>query len=272
VTAQRPVDVEAALRQLSGALEVAAAPDYAARVLHELERGTRPRGILLRPHGVSKLLVAAAVAIAAVATTVAIPATRHALTSWFGFSGIELRTAPSSQSPLPTPSSGPPAPRTLGFGRPATLRAARIATGGRLELPGGLAPPRRVFMYRQGGATVVTVAYRRVPGLEPTPETGFALLLTEIFDAGQPIFEKLLHAGTDVVEVRVHGLRGVYVRGPQEIMNAERTILPNGEQIVHEVAPRASADTIIWSDRGATYRLEADMTRRVALELARSMR
>jgi hypothetical protein len=152
------------------------------------------------------------------------------------------------------------------------VRAARIATGGRLELPGGLASPHRLFVYRQEAATVVTVAYRQVPGLEPTPETGFALLVTEIFDAGQPIFEKLLHAGAHAVEVRVHGSRGVYVRGPQEIMNAERTTLPNGEQIVHEVAPRASADTIIWSDRGATYRLEAQMTRDVALQLARSLR
>jgi hypothetical protein len=42
--------------------------------------------------------------------------------------------------------------------------------------------------------------------------------------------------------------------------------------VVHEVAPRTSANTLIWAVGPVTYRLEADFSRGVALGLARSFR
>lgn len=265
-----PFDVEAALHELASLLDVPPAPDYSALVLRQLDDRPRRRLVVPRPHRVSKLLLAAAALLAALITTVAVPATRHAFASWFGFSGIDIRTAPSSQPPLPTPSTGAPSPGELGLGQRTSLARARSASGDRLELPAGLAAPR-AFVYSDDGATVVTLAYRHAPGLRPTPDTGFALLVTEVFDAGHPVLEKLLHSGATTSEVRVNGWRGVYIRGPQEIMDLDRTRTRNGQEVVHEVAPRASANTIIWSDNHGTYRLEADMNRRVALALAGSL-
>jgi hypothetical protein len=45
-----------------------------------------------------------------------------------------------------------------------------------------------------------------------------------------------------------------------------------GTVIVHEVDPRASANTLIWNDRTVTYRLEGDLMRQVARDRANSFR
>lgn len=272
MSASTPIDIDVALRELAASLDVSPAPDYAARVLPLLDEAPAGRVIRLRPRGFSRLLLAAAAVLsAALATTIAVPASRHVLTSWFGFSAIEIRTAPTTALPpsLPPTSSIPDVP---GAGKSTTLHAARVASKDRLALPSDLPRPTMVFEYEQEGAIVVTLAYRHAAGLDPTPDTGFALLITEVFDAGHPILVKLLHSGASAVQVDVNGAAGVYVRGPQEIMNEGRTTTANGMQVVHEVAPRASANTLIWGVGPVTYRLEADFGRADAVALAESLR
>jgi hypothetical protein len=272
MNARTPRDLDAALRELAAALDVPPPPDYAARVLPLLDGAPARQIIRLHPRRVSRLLLAAAaVLLSALATTVAVPASRHALASWLGFTGIEIRSAPSSVPPLSVPPS-PPSPAELGAGERTTLHRAEISAKGRLELPSHLPRPTVVFEYRQDGATVVTLAYRHVAGLEPTPDTGFALLITEVFDAGEPVLVKLLHAGAHVSQVNVHGAVGVYVKGPQEIMNADTTRTDHGMQVVHEVPPRASANTLIWAVGPLTVRLEGAFSRSVAVKLAESIR
>lgn len=268
MSARTPIDIDTALHELATSLDLPPAPDYAARVLPLLDGAPAGRVIRLQPRGVSRLLLAAAaVLLCALATTIAVPASRHALSSWFGFSAIEIRTAPTTALPpsLPPSSSIPDVP---GAGKQTTLRAARAASKDRLALPSDLPRPSMVLEYKQEGATVVTLAYRHAAGLNATPDTGFALLITEVFDAGHPILVKLLHNGASTERVDVNGAVGVYVSGPQEIMNEERTTTANGMQIVHEVAPRSSANTLIWGAGGVTYRLEGDFSRDAAVHLA----
>ena len=270
MNARAPVDIDAALRDLAASLDVSPTPDYAARVLPVLEGAPDRRVVRLHPRRVSRLLLAAAaILLSALATTIAVPASRHALTSWFGFSGIEIRTAPSYSPPPPL---GPPGPEALGAGEQTTLHAVRAASGGRLELPAGLPAPSYAFTDVYDGATIVTLAYRTAPGLEPTPDTGFALILTEVFDAGRPVLEKLLQTGSQVSAVRVDGSVGAYIRGPQQIITIQRVRNSNGSEIDREVAPRASANTLIWAVGRVTYRLEADFSRAAALAIARAMR
>jgi len=256
-----PVEIDEALRALAPTLDVPPPPDYAALVLARLTedaRSGRPRRVRI-----PRLLVAAATVLLTTAVTVAVPASRHALASWFGFSGIDIRTATSSSSPLP------PGPAPLTAGRRTTLRHAIVASADRLRVPAGVPAPGRVFVRPDDGATVVTLAYRTVTGLDPTPDTGFALIVTEIFDAGHPVMEKLLHTGARAASVEIDGRAGVFIEGPQEIINLERR-MSHGMQVVHEVAPRSSANTLIWGDAAGTYRLEGDFTRARAIELANS--
>lgn len=249
-----PTDLDEALRALAASIETPH-PDYARRVSARLT----DRPVALRAGGGPvrrrAILIAAAVLLAL--GLIGVPATRHAIASWFSFSGVDIRRAPPT-SPLPTPTR----PAQLDAGVPVTLETARAETGNRLVLARGLPKPDQTFFLHQGDAVAITLAYRHVPGLGPTANTGFALVITEFFDAGRPLFTKILHTGATADVVTVHGNRGVFLDGPQEIITIDRA------DVTRAVLPRTSANTLIWSEGPTTYRIEADVDRAGALRLA----
>lgn len=260
-----PATLDDALRQLAAAIDVPPAPDYAERVIAHLERQTTPRSRipgLAGVSGVRRLLLAAAVVLVTTSVLVAVPGTRHALASWFGFSGIKIHSEPGPSITLPT------TPAPLAAGRPVTMTEARHAAANRIALPRHLPAPAQVYLRRDGKALIVTFAYRTAPVLKPTPETGYALVVTEIFDSGYPVLEKILHTGAAAEPVRIHGNAGVFIDGPQEIINIDNSPTSQGSGVVHEVPPRASANTLIWNDSAATYRIEGTFTRTTAVSLA----
>jgi hypothetical protein len=247
-------ELDGALRELAASFEVTP-PDYAERVTAQLaERQAAPP---VRANAIRRrsLLLAAAVLVAL--GLVGVPSTRHAIASWFSFGGVEIRYAPPT-SPLPSPTE----PGALDAGVPVTLQTARQETGGRLVFARGLPAPR-AYLLHEGDGVAITLAYRRAPGLHPSADTGYALIVTEIFDAGRPIYEKILHTGATATSVRVNGRRGVFIAGPQELVTG------NLSGNVHVIEARASANTLIWSDGAATYRVEAEVSQGGALELAK---
>jgi len=266
--------LEKALRALAQTIDVAPPPDYTERVVRQLADEATPsrsssritRSRIATSHRMRRFAVAAALVLIAGVVTVVVPASRHALASWLGFTGIDIRTAPSRASTVQV------TPAPLAAGRQVTLQQAQRAATNRIALPANLQLPDRTFLRRDGAALVVTLAYRKASTLKPTPDTGYALIVTEIFDAGDPVLEKLLHTGATTTSVGVHGRPGVFIEGPQEIINLDHSRTDHGMDVVHEVAPRASANTLIWSDSKGTYRLEGDFTRQAALDLADSFR
>jgi hypothetical protein len=266
-------DIERELRDLARALDTPA-PDYSERVLqalaaqgHEPAPATRrARGRILSPRA-RRILIAAAVILIAAAITIAVPGSRRALASWFGFAGIEIRHAPVRTSPPP---AGLPVP--LHAGTKVTLAAARAAMAGQLRLPSGLPAPAEVYLRRDQAAVVVTLAYRTAPHLHPTADTGYALILTEIAHAGHPLFEKIIGINASAAVVTVDRNPGVFITGPQEIITVDPSRPSQGQPAIHEIAARASANTIIWSRNSITYRLEADFSRQAAVALASTIR
>jgi hypothetical protein len=260
-------DLDIALHDLAATFEIST-PDYGERVLTQLTDEARSSVHRYGPTRLSamrRLAIAAALVLVAVAVTIAVPASRHALASWFGFSGIDITRAPT-QSTTPSPTVVTPAP--LAAGRPVTLDEAQHASANRVRLPTILKKPNRILLRRDGAAVVVTVAYREAPNLQPTPETGYALIVTEIYDAGDPVLQKILHGNAAATSVKVRGRPGVFIAGPQEIITLDHTRISHGQPVLHEVAARASANTLIWSDGTTTYRLEGDFTQRAALAFA----
>src|SRR5256885_100665 len=55
----------------------------------------------------------------------------------------------------------------------------------------------------------------------PTADTGYALILTEIANAGHPLFEKILGTNTSAIMVTVARHPGVFINGPQEIITID---------------------------------------------------
>jgi hypothetical protein len=267
-------DVERELRDLARALDIPA-PDYSERVLRALAAPSqeparvtrRTPGGILTPRA-RRILTAAIVVLIAAAVSIAVPDSRRALASWFGFAGIEIHHAPVPSSPPPT--AGLPVP--LHAGAKVTLAEARAAMARHLKLPGALPAPTVVYLRRDRAAVVVTLAYAAAPHLRPTADTGYALILTEIANAGRPLFEKILGTGTSAVAVTVARDPGVFIKGPQEIITIDPSRTSQGQPTLHEVAARASAATIIWSDGSITYRLEGDFSQHAAVALASTVR
>jgi hypothetical protein len=263
-------DIERELQDLARTLN-APAPDYSDRVLRALAAHSQePAPVTHRPPGAGlsprarRILIAAVVVVIAVAVTITVPGSRRALASWFGFAGIEIRHAPIRTSP--PPAAGLPVP--LHAGAKVTLAEARAAMAGQLQLPAALPAPTAVYLRRDRAAVVVTLAYATAPRLRPTADTGYALILTEIANAGHPLFEKILGMNTSAVVVTVARDPGVFINGPQEIITVDPSRPSQGQPTVHEVAARSSANTIIWRHGSITYRLEGDFSRRAAVALA----
>jgi hypothetical protein len=267
-------DLENDLRDLASRLEMSP-PDYADRVLRRLDDETEAPGRAVhrpwtvRSAGMRRLVVATAMLLIAAVLTVAAPAGRQAVASWFEFVGIDIRSAPTRSTPPPVT---PVTPAPLNAGRRVTLDQAQRATTDRVRLPANLAPPDRVFLRRDGVAVIVTLAYRTAPTVNPTPDTGYALLVTEIFDAGDPVLEKILDSSATATAVQVGGKSAVFIAGPQDVVMLDHARQSHGQPTLHEVSARASANTLIWADGATTYRLEGDFTQGVALELSESLR
>src|SRR5262245_45367199 len=165
-------DIERELQDLARALD-APAPDYSDRVLRALAaHSQQPAPVTRRPPGAGlsprarRILIAAVAFLIAVAVTIAVPGSRRALASWFGFAGIEIRHAPSR--PSPPPAAGLPVP--LHAGAKVTLTKARAAMAGQLQLPAAPPAPTAVYLRRDQAAVVVTLAYATAPHLHPTAD------------------------------------------------------------------------------------------------------
>jgi hypothetical protein len=250
-------ELDEALRALSGSIETSA-PDYAERVTVALAERPSPARTTASSVRRRAVLVAA-VALLALGL-IAVPASRHAIASWFDFSGVDIRRAPQSAPRLPTPTE----PASINAGPLVSLEEARASSGGRLALLTSLPAPTAVYMYGDS-AVVIALAYRHVPGLQPTPDTGYALVITEVFDAapGEDMIEKILYSNATADGVSVHDHPGVFIKGPQEIFMIT----------VSTILARTSANTLIWSDDDATYRLEADFdSAAAALRIAEFVR
>lgn len=267
-------EIERELRDLARALDTPA-PDYSKPVLRALAaHGQEPAPVTRGTPGrtlspwARRILIAAVVFLIAIAVAIAVPGSRRALASWFGFAGIEIRHAPIRTSP--PPAGGLPVP--LHAGAKVTLADARAAMEGQLKLPAALPTPTDVYLRRDRAAVVVTLAYRTAPHLRPTTDTGYALILTEIANAGHPLFEKILGTNASAAVVTVARDPGVFINGPQEIITVDPARPSRGQPALHEVAARSSANTIIWSHGPITYRLEGDFSRLTAVALASTLR
>jgi len=82
----------------------------------------------------------------------------------------------------------------------------------------------------------------------------------------QFVFEKFVHSG-DVTEVRVNGTRGLWIKGPQELVYITR----DGTTVAAS-ARLTTGNTLIWGTRQVAVRLEGNLTRTAALAIADSAR
>jgi hypothetical protein len=248
--------VEAELRELGRALDVPPAASPAAAVRRRLEgpavrrphlapRGT---GILRRwrPAWRAALIVVAVLAALLVAT----PQGRAVVAHVLRFAGIELQQEPG---PVPSPRSSAALPGERGM----SLAEARRHVSFPILVPAALGRPSEVVV--SDGGRVASLIYRRTPhGLVRMDE--FAGHLDPVF------FQKFIHFG-DVTQVRVNGRKGLWIKGPHELVYVTRDGTPAAAS-----ARLTTGNTLIWGNRQVALRLEGNLTKTEALAIAGSAR
>ena len=247
--------VESELRGLGRELAVPPASDLTATVRRRLEGEAADRrhppapgaGVLRRRRLGWRAVVIVAAALLAV--LIATPQGRAVIVHVFRFAGVELRQGPGP--------ANAPTHAALPGERQMSLVQARHHVSFPILVPAALGRPGEVVVSDSG--RVVSLIYRRTPhGLVRMDE--FAGHLDQIY------FEKFVHA-SNVTKVEVNGAKGLWIKGPQELMYITR----GGTPAVAS-ARLTTGNTLIWATRQVALRLEGNLGKAAALTIASSAR
>ena len=236
--------LELRLRALGHELELPPEPALAPSALGRLSpSGTRPLQ-WRRAAAFALALVAIAVA-----TAFAVPQARTAILRFFHLGGATVIRVETLPPAVERKHAG-------GLGRPMPRAEAERRLGFRLALPrfagGG---PRRVYVIGQAVGTMVVRWHSR------------RVLLSEFSSFGASALKKLAANATIIDSVEVNGRAGLWLEGgphtltyfDRELGFQQRTILIRG-------------NVLLWLHGELTLRLEGNLTRSQAIELARTIR
>jgi RNA polymerase sigma factor (sigma-70 family) len=237
----------------------------------------------------------AMVALVIMAAVLAIAPVRRAVAGWLGLRGVRI------EQPIPPPESGltatsdgasgapssgltstvlsssatsqevtTTAAPTAGFGETTTLEAARKAVTFALRVPSDsrLGDPDLVTLERDVAEGLVTLWWKpndRLPlPASPTNRTwgmSFSAFRGSVEDWS---FSKMLGPNAKVEFVKVQGASGRWIEGePHQL-----AIAPNGATLTNRLA----TNTLVWEKDGITYRLEAKISRDLALSIAETVK
>jgi len=244
--------VESALREVGRELAVPPASDLTLAVRRRLEGQVPGRrrvsaaraGFLRYRLGWRAALVVVAALLAALIAT---PQGRAVITHAFRFAGVEVR---QGAGPARSPRSA-----ALPGERQMPLQQARHRVSFPILVPAALGRPGDVVV--SDGGRVVSLIYRRTPyGLVRIDE--FAGHLDQVY------FEKFVHSSS-VTKVEVSGAKGLWIKGPQELMYVTRDGTPTAAS-----ARLTTGNTLIWGTGQVALRLEGNLGKAAALAIAGS--
>jgi hypothetical protein len=242
------------LRALSPRLDEPPAAEQATAVRQRLEAQQRPKARHpLTAHRRARILyprwrAALIVALTLVTLAVAIPQSRAVIAQVLRLDGVELRQAPG-----PSPVRHPSLPGEQRM----SLEQARQRAAFPILVPAKLGMPTVVTV--SDGGRVATLSYDRTP---------YGQVRLDEFDGHlDPVyFEKFAHLG-NVTEVRLNGMTGLWVTGPQEIVYVR-----SDGVVVQTSARLTTGNTLIWGTPRVALRLEGGFSKEAALAAAASAR
>ena len=213
------------------------------------------------------VLAAAASIVIAAAGLLAFPPSREAIANW-----INVHTIFQEVPQLATPTPQPPGPlgQRLGLGGLTTLPDAQKHISWHIGVPSTLGPPDEVYLQPPPDAPAqgeVTLVYATRPGIPIAGQTGVSVLVTEARGAvDQNFFGKMIGPGTTLEAVTVAGHQGYWISGP---LNEFFFTDANGN--FRNETVRLAANTLILDYGGTVIRIEGNLTKAQALEIAASL-
>lgn len=250
-------DVEAALRALGRAVRYPEMSDMTGAVMARITRAPSP--VRRRASRPGVMLVAAATVAALLIVGIGVsPSARRAVAGWLGVDGITI----TFENDLPRVGLG----SDLALGEQVPLDAAQDAVDYDIAVPTELGAPDGVFLARSVDGGEVTLVWDRRSGLPASRHTGVGALLTQFVGSAAPeSFKKLAVEGTKVTPVMVDGESGFFVEGDAHVLVRDRS----GDE--RTLSSRLAGNTLLWSDGGVTYRLEAQVGLQHAVRIATSL-
>jgi hypothetical protein len=258
-------DLEQRLFLLRAEIDWPATPALADRVRARIEA---PAAVpARRPWFQNRWALAAAAVLLVLAALVAYTPSREVIANF-----INLHTIFTRVNQLPTPSPLPSGPlgKRLGLGEATTLAQAQSKVSWRIVVPASLGRPDEVYLQLppegppQGEVTLV---YKSRPGLKTAGETGVAVLITEANGAvDAQMFGKMLGDGTTLEDATVNGHKGYWISGQPHIF-----FFIDADGQFRMETMRLATNTLIIDDSGTVIRIEGDLTKAQALEIAASL-
>ena len=247
-------DLEQQLTELGAAIEWPRTPDMLPPRL-PAKRGRFVWG--------RRVLAAAAVLVLVAAALLAYAPSRDAIANF-----LNLHTTVQRVPAVPTPSPHPG--QALGLGTPSTLAEAQGEVTWRILLPPTLARPNQVYVALPPGGPSggeVTLVYTTAPGIKPSGQTGVAVLVTEARGSvNEQFFGKTLGPDTTIENVEVNGHPGWWISGSPHVFGFTDA---NGNPYFDTL--RLATNTLVFDDGQTVVRIEGDMTREQALQIAGAM-
>jgi len=191
-----------------------------------------------RPRGRRRLRVVLAALLILLGGVAAVEPARSTVLDWLGIGGETIERVP--EQPTPAPSSTPPE-----FGN-------RIPLPPDAPVPAALGRPDAVYEENE----IVTLDYRR-------PR---AVLSYFPGRTNQQFVRKFAGPDTTIDRVTVDGEPGFWVAGA-----LHGVIYENERGTIVEAPARLAGRTLVWRRGDRTLRLEADISKERALEIARSI-
>jgi hypothetical protein len=237
--------LERELQALSSALDWPETPDVSQRVFARTA-ADRPRPVVRR-----RLALALAVVLAALVAVLAVPPARTAVLDWLGIGGAQIVRVDDLPSVSATPGLEI-------LGDRVTLDEARERAGFPFEdPPDGERAPDQILLAPGMRVTYVWRADDRV-----------RLLLTQFpGDATEPgLVKKLVSSATQIDMLDVDGHRALWLEGgPHAVL----FLTPDGN--IGDDLGWLAGNTLLVENDGVTVRIEAQIDRADAIELARSL-
>jgi hypothetical protein len=256
-------ELEQQLSALAVQIEWPAAPNLALTVRSRIAGPL----VLRTPWYQSRWALAAAAVVVALAALLAYQPSREAIASW-----VNVHVFFQRVQVVPTPSPRPPGPlgQRLGLGSQTTLAEAQTQVAWHVMVPSRLGEPDEVYLQLPPTGPTrgeVTLVYATQQGIPVAGETGVSVLITEAQGAvDRGIFGKMLGPDTTVQEVTVAGHNGYWIAGSPHAFY----FLDADGKFINETM-RLATNTLILDDAGTIVRIEGNLSKTQALDIAASL-
>ena len=242
-------ELELALRDLGTSLDWPAEPDLEQRVLRRTREAPARRRLVPR----RMLVVALAVLAVAVGAAFAVPQTRAAILEFFHLRGVTIERVDE----LPTVPVQTRARHLPGGPRHSRRRHASAPTS-TSSCPEALGEPDEVY-FQDGPPAGGMVSF--VYGTSDDPHA----LFTQFAGRVDEVIFKKIASDTKIEPVTVDGQPGYWLEGAHVFSYLDRQGDMQSEQV------RLAGNVLLWERGTRTLRLEADISKAEALEIAASV-